>query len=196
MPGRQSSLVWVERPEVAQRLAELDDDGFGAALERQLQGLLGTIGEVSPRVLFPLSGLTARSFAQNRVALVGEAGHVIPPIGAQGLNLGLRDGAVLADCVAAARQAGEDIGGPSVVAGYDRMRRADVASRSTTIDLLNTSLLSPFVPVHLLRGAGLLALKSFGPLRRLIVREGLQPSFVEPALMREDGANKGTRPAA
>lgn len=184
MPGRASSLVWVERPDEAQRLAALDDAAFRTALEARMQGLLGTIGELSPRVVFPLSGLSARCFGQNRIALVGEAGHVIPPIGAQGLNLGLRDAAALADCVDAARREKRDIGGAETLAAYDRSRRADVASRAWSIDLLNRSLLSPLLPVHLMRGAGLFALRAFGPLRRFLIREGLQPSFAEPPLMR------------
>lgn len=185
MPGQCSSLVWVERPEVAEELAAADDTSFRRALEERLHGLLGSVGELSPRVVFPLSGLSAKAFGANRIALIGEAGHVIPPIGAQGLNLGLRDGASLADCVSEALGRGRDIGGPETLAAYDRARRADVTSRSWTIDLLNKSLLSPFVPVHLARGLGLFALKTISPLRRLVVREGLQPSFAEPTLMRE-----------
>ncbi|HRY08272.1 MAG TPA: UbiH/UbiF family hydroxylase [Hyphomicrobiaceae bacterium] len=185
MPGNRSSLVWVERPEVAAHLAADDDATFRRALEHRLHGLLGTIGELSPRVVFPLSGLTAKSFGKNRVALIGEAGHVIPPIGAQGLNLGFRDAAALADCVCEALSEGRDIGGDETLTAYDHARRADVASRSWSIDLLNKSLLSPVLPVHLARGAGLFALKSISPLRRLVIREGLQPSFVEPMLMRE-----------
>lgn len=184
LPGNRSSLVWVERPDVAEHLARADEAEFRRALEKRLHGLLGTIGELSPRVVFPLSGLSARTFAKNRVALIGEAGHVIPPIGAQGLNLGLRDGAALADCVTEALGVGRDIGGPETLAAYDRARRADVTSRSWTIDLLNKSLLSQFLPVHIARGAGLFALKTLSPLRRLVVREGLQPSFAEPSLMR------------
>jgi len=185
MPGNRSSLVWVERPEVAEQLAADDDATFRRALEHRLHGLVGAVGELSPRVVFPLTGLTAKCFGKNRVALIGEAGHVIPPIGAQGLNLGLRDAAALADCVSDALSEGRDIGDPETLAAYDRARRADVASRSWTIDLLNKSLLSPALPVHLARGAGLFALKTISPLRRLVVREGLQPSFAEPTLMRE-----------
>ena len=185
MPGNRSSLVWVERPDVAQNLATLDDGEFREILEQRLYGLLGSLGELSPRVVFPLSGLTAKVFGQSRVALIGEAAHVIPPIGAQGLNLGLRDGAALADCVTNARDGGRDIGGPETLANYDRARRADITARSWTIDILNKSLLSPFLPVHLARGAGLAALKTIQPLRRLVLREGLQPSFAEPSLMRE-----------
>jgi 2-octaprenyl-6-methoxyphenol hydroxylase len=182
-PGRASSLVWVERPAVARRLADLDDAAFRSALEARLQGLLGPIGEIGARGVFPLSGLTADVAGANRVALVGEAAHVIPPIGAQGLNLGFRDAAILADCVGDALQTGGDVGGPETLAAYARARRTDVAARAWSIDLLNRSLISGLLPVQLMRGLGLHALKAIKPLRRLAIREGLAPSFVTPRLM-------------
>jgi 2-octaprenyl-6-methoxyphenol hydroxylase len=187
LPGRASSLVWVERPDEAQRLSALDDTDFRAALEARLQGLLDPVGEMAPRAVFPLSGLTAARFGQNRVALVGEAGHVIPPIGAQGLNLGLRDAATLADCVASALGRGEDPGTPPVLEAYDARRRPDVTSRMATVDLLNRSLISDHVPVHLARGLGLIALKTLAPLRRRAVVEGLQPSTGLPDLLMPGG---------
>ena len=186
MPGRQSSLVWVERPDEAKRLKALPEDDFRSELEGRLQGLLGAIGNIGPRSLFPLSGLTAKPFGQRRVALVGEAGHVIPPIGAQGLNLGLRDAATIADGAAMAVREGRDPGSDDVLAAYSAARMADVTSRVWTVDVLNRSLLSGFVPVQLARGAGLTALKMLGPLRRALVREGLQPSGAIPHLMRDE----------
>lgn len=188
LPDLSSSLVWVERPEEAQRLAALDEAAFRTAVEIRLQGLLGALGKIAPRAVFPLSGLTAERFGGNRVALVGEAGHVIPPIGAQGLNLGIRDAAALADCVAEALAAGRDPGGSVALDAYSARRRSDVTSRITTIDVLNRSLISDFVPVHLARGMGLVALKTFGPLRRLAIREGLQPSQSLPSLLKPEGA--------
>lgn len=185
LPGRSSSLVWVERPAIAKRLAALDETALRATLEARLQGLLGPIGEIGPRGLFPLSGLTADVAGQNRVALVGEAAHVVPPIGAQGLNLGLRDAAMLVDCVADALAASRDIGGGETLAAYARARSADIASRAWSIDILNRSLISGFLPVQLARGLGLYALKTIAPLRRLAIREGLAPSFVAPRLMQE-----------
>ncbi len=193
-PGRASSLVWVEAPAVAQRLARLDDTAFRGALEARLQGLLGPVGEIGTRGLFPLTGLTADVAGRNRVALVGEALHVIPPIGAQGLNLGFRDAAVLADCVSDALAEGRDIGAPETLAAYARARAADVASRAWSIDLLNRSLISGFLPVQLLRGAGLHALKAISPLRRLAIREGLAPSFVTPRLMAAPQAGPAQSP--
>ena len=183
-PGNTSSLVWVDRPAIARRLAALDDAAFRAGLEARLQGLLGPIGEIGPRGVFPLSGLVAAESARNRIALVGEAAHVVPPIGAQGLNLGLRDAALIADCVGDAVQLGGDVGAPQTLAAYVRARRLDIATRAWSIDLLNRSLISGYLPVQLLRGLGLHALKTIGPLRRLAIREGLAPSHVAPRLMR------------
>jgi 2-octaprenyl-6-methoxyphenol hydroxylase len=168
---------------VARRLAAMDETTFRSTLEARLQGLLGPIGAIGPRGVFPLSGLTAECAGHNRVALVGEAAHVIPPIGAQGLNLGLRDAAILADCVGDALAAGADIGGAAVLSAFSRARRLDIASRAWSIDLLNRSLISDLVPVQLLRGSGLYALKTINPLRRLAIREGLAPSFLAPRLM-------------
>jgi len=192
--GRSSSLVWVDRPAIAQRLAALGDTAFRGALEARLQGLLGAIGEIGPRGVFPLSGLVAEIAARNRVALVGEAAHVIPPIGAQGLNLGLRDAALIADCVADALQLGGDIGSPLTLDAYARARRLDIVTRAWSIDLLNRSLISAYLPVQLMRGIGLHALRSIGPLRRLAIREGLAPSYVAPKLMREGQAASGEAP--
>lgn len=187
LPGLASSLVWVERPDEAQRLAALDDDAFRSALDERLQGLLGTIGEIIPRATFPLSGLTANAFGANRVALVGEAGHVIPPIGAQGLNLGLRDAATLAGCVATALAEGRDPGGAQTLDAYSAQRRPDVTSRIATVDVLNRSLISGLLPVHLARGLGIVALHALPPLRRFAIREGLQPSGELPDLLKPDG---------
>ncbi len=182
-PGTTSSLVWVERPDEAKRLAGLDEGEFRAVLEERLNGLLGPVGQIGPRGVFPLSGLTASPAGRERIALVGEAVHVIPPIGAQGLNLGLRDAASIADCVADALAVGGDIGAPGVLAAYDRMRAPDITSRVWSIDLLNRTLLSRATPVQALRGLGMHMLKSVGPLRRMAIREGLAPSFVSPRLM-------------
>jgi 2-octaprenyl-6-methoxyphenol hydroxylase len=195
MPGRQSgnasanisSLVWVETPGEAQRLAALDDAAFLIELGSHISGLLGTLSRVSPRKAFPLSGQTATVLAKNRCALIGEAGHVMPPIGAQGLNLSFRDAATLAELASDALSAGRDIGGDDVLAAYERQRRADVASRSWSIDLMNRSLLSEYTPVHLARGLGLTALKAIAPLRRALMREGVSPSFATPRLMRREG---------
>lgn len=184
MPGRASSLVWIESRDEAKRLDALDDGDFRRALERELHGLLGVIGTIGPRALFPLSALTVEQYGARRIALVGEAAHVIPPIGAQGLNLGFRDAAAFVDCVAAAAKEGRDIGGDDVLADYTRMRSGDVSSRVTAVDLLNRALLSPFLPLSLARGFGLYLLQNVGPLRREVIRRGVDPAGSPPRLMR------------
>lgn len=187
MPGRASSLVWVEEPAEAERLVALPESQFRRAIETRLNGLLGSVGEIGPRAMFPLSGLTPDVFGRNRVALVGESGHVIPPIGAQGLNLGFRDAATLADCVADALSEGRDIGGSAVMDRYTALRAPDVNGRITAVDILNRTLLSPYLPVHLLRGFGLHVLNLAGPLRRQLIQEGVQPAAYVPRLMRSGG---------
>lgn len=182
-PGNTSNLVWVETVQEAERLSALDDTAFVAELSKHLQGLLGRISLRTPRRMFPLSGQTADPMAQNRIALIGEAGHVIPPIGAQGLNLSFRDAATLADCAAAARDACEDIGGAKALHAYSKARHFDVTSRVWTVDLLNRSLLSQFTPIHAVRGLGLFALKSLTPLRHRLMREGIAPQQSMPKLM-------------
>lgn len=180
----RSSLVWVETPERAAVLRAISDEDFRAALGQRLQGLLGTLTHIEPRAVFPLSGLEAETMARKRIALVGEAGHVLPPIGAQGLNLGLRDAATLADCVEDALRAGSDIGGDNVLATYARRRSADVSARTFAVDLLNRSLLSTPPPFDAVRGVGLHALALSSTLRRAAMRQGLEPIGARPRLMR------------
>jgi len=188
LPGLESGLVWVERPAIAKRLVELDEDGFRVVLETRLQGLLGRVGAIGERRLFPLMGLTAEAYGRSRVVLIGEAGHVIPPIGAQGLNLGLRDAATVADCVAEAMARGEDVGGPEVTRHYHERRKVDVESRIMAVDILNRTLLSTLLPVSLLRGFGMHLIRSFGPLKKALIRQGLEPSGPRPTLMESGGA--------
>ena len=136
------------------------------------------------RGIFPLVVETAQAFSAKRIVLVGEAAHVVPPIGAQGLNLGLRDAATIAEIVADARRDGLDIGDAGVLGRYERQRRADVTSRAIAVDLLNRSLLTDFVPVHGARGLSLYLVDRIGPLRRAMMREGVAPAVSQPRLMR------------
>jgi 2-octaprenyl-6-methoxyphenol hydroxylase len=174
----------MEAPHEARRLADLDPAAFAAELEERLQGVLGDIGELEPRAIYPLSGRRALSMGARRIALVGEAAHVVPPIGAQGLNLGLRDAAELADCVSAAALRGEDIGGEATLGAYDRARAVDVATRSLSIDLLNRSLLADILPVEALRALAVHALAGMPMLRRLLMQEGAGVAGPLPSLMR------------
>jgi 2-octaprenyl-6-methoxyphenol hydroxylase len=134
--------------------------------------------------VFPLAVETARSFGLNRIALVGEAAHLIPPIGAQGLNLGLRDAATIGELVVSARRHGGDVGASELLRRYDTLRRADATSRTVAVDLLNRTLLSDFLPVQSARGLGLYLIDRIAPLRRAVMREGVAPSASQPRLMR------------
>src|SRR4051812_36347071 len=183
LPGLRSSLVCVLEPEVAEQLGALDAPALSAEIERRSHSILGKVSVEDGRGVFPLAVETAQSFGRDRVALVGEAAHVIPPIGAQGLNLGLRDAATIAELVAAAHRAGADAGAPELLASYDRMRRTDVTSRTAAVDVLNRSLLSDFLPVQGARGFGLYLLDKITPLRRAVMREGVEPA-AQPRLMR------------
>ena len=184
LPGNRSSLVWVLDPDAADELAVLDDLSLAVRIEQAAHSILGKLTVEPGRGMFPLAVSTARRLAGERIALVGEAAHVLAPIGAQGLNLGLRDAATIAELVVAAHRAGRDIGGADVTSHYDRMRRTDVGSRTLAINLLNRSLLSDFLPVQSARGLGLYLLDRIGPLRRAVMREGVAPAAGQPRLMR------------
>ena len=171
LPGKRSSLVWAMRPEDATLRAALPAAELAGAIEQRMDSMLGKTTIDSDVQSYPFSGMIARSFADDRVVLIGEAGHVFPPIGAQGLNLGLRD---VLDFVEAIRERG--IADPhGIVRHYNRLRRADIASRTFGVDMLNRSLLNGLLPVQLIRSAGLSALSHIAPLRHFAMREGMDP---------------------
>jgi 2-octaprenyl-6-methoxyphenol hydroxylase len=170
-------VVWVSATRDAERLMALSDDELSEAAERQSHSILGRVQAEAGRNLFALTIERPEQFASHRIALVGESAHVVPPIGAQGLNMGLRDAADIADIAGGAISLGEDPGSAAVLARYQSARRADVASRMIAIDVANRSLLSDFLPMQSLRAAGMHLLGSFGPLRRLAMREGLAPTW-------------------
>ncbi|MCX5493960.1 UbiH/UbiF family hydroxylase [Kaistia dalseonensis] len=172
LPGLHSAVVCVERPEEAERLSKLDDEALALEFERRSHALLGRIRIDGSRQVFPLSGQTARHFAARRIALIGEAAHVFPPIGAQGLNLGLRDAAVFAGVVGDHLA---DPGASEALAAYDRQRTGDILSRTTAVDALNRTLLTGFLPVQMMRGIGLFALDRVPMLKRAVMRQGLAP---------------------
>ena len=193
--GDRCSIVWVTSPKEAERLMALSDDELSDATEQQSHSIFGRVRVEPGRHLFPLAIEQPRQFARRRVVLVGEAAHVIPPIGAQGLNLGLRDAGDIADIVRDAMAAGEDPGAPPALRRYEWARRGDVLSRTFVIDIANRSLLSDFLPMQSLRAAGLHLIGSIGPLRRLAMREGLSPSW-RPARQSRQGGYPPTGPDA
>ena len=176
LPGDRSSVVWVNAPPEAARLAALDDDKLSARIERQAHFHLGEMHVEGGRHVFPLAFEQPTGLATNRVALIGEAAHVVPPIGAQGLNLGLRDAIAIADVAAHELATRCDPGSTQALIRYEQLRKADVIARSTVIDLANRTLLADFVPLQAIRAIGMKLLDKVGPLRRLVMREALAKS--------------------
>lgn len=182
--GHRSSLVWVMGEMAAKRLAALDDAALVLAIENQAQAMLGSMRIDGPRGLVPMRGMSLPSPVAARLALIGEAAHVFPPIGAQGLNLGLRDAAALRDAVVKVVADGRDPGSHDALAAFGRGRTRDARLRTLAVDTLNRSLLASLLPVDALRGLGLLAMTTITPLRRLVMREGVLPRLNAPSLMR------------
>jgi 2-octaprenyl-6-methoxyphenol hydroxylase len=170
LPGRRSSIVWMMAPEEAERHAAMDDKALGLAIEKRTRSILGRMTIDGPRGATPMGGLSVERFTAPRVALVGEAAHVFPPIGAQGLNLGMRDVQSLLDSISR-----DDPGAAGGLAAYEASRQGDVRTRTGAVDALNRSLLADFLPVDFARGFGLLALDTIAPLRRMVMRQGLNP---------------------
>lgn len=184
LPGQRSSLVWVGEPAAIRGFAAKDDVQLAAAIERRAHSMLGGMSIEGGRSTFPLAVETATHLASERIALVGEAAHLLPPIGAQGLNLGLRDAALIAELVADARRRKADIGAPALLNRYDLARAVDVKSCTLAVDVLNRSLLSAFAPIQSTRGLSLHALNRVGALRRVLMRQGVAPTASQPRLMR------------
>jgi 2-octaprenyl-6-methoxyphenol hydroxylase len=172
LKGKRSSLVWVVNPDRAEMLLALDDVALAQRIEDMMQSMLGKVTiDIRPQA-WPLSGMVPLSFASKRTILIGEAAHVFPPIGAQGLNLGTRDVETLIRAIASDPS---DPGSDRVIYAYDRGRRPDILARTGSVDALNRSLLSPMLPAQIARGVGLEMLRSFAPLRAFFMREGLRP---------------------
>lgn len=170
LPGDRVSLVWVERPERAEAILALNAGAFSDAASQRAQFIHGAMRLDSQPAIFPLKASLADRFAARRTVLVGEAAHLFPPIGAQGLNLGFRDVAALRGVLA--RHA-SDPGAPAALAAYHDARHADIRSRTLAVDLLNRSLLTDFLPVQAARGFGLALATSVPAVRRTLIRQGL-----------------------
>ncbi len=181
MAGLRSSLVWMERPARAAEIMALDDQDLAAEIQVVTHGNLGLISAIGARKAFPMKGLTARRFAKSRTLLVGEAAHMVPPIGAQGLNMSLRDAALAADLILG----NEDAGAAAVLTEYNKLRRAEVLPRQQAVNFMNRSLLEGFLPLEAARVAGFTAIKLVPPLKRAVMRRGIAPVRNTPFAMRE-----------
>lgn len=178
----RSSLVWSLTPKEASRITALDDDEFSRLLYENSHAILGEITSVEPRKAFPITGLKLDKFAENRIALVGEAAHVIPPIGAQGMNLGLRDAAHLIDILKNAPSNHDLIA--KITDEYNKSRKTDIMSRTFVIDMLNKSLLLNNISLRSIRTAGLTILRNSKSMRQMIMQQGLGEKQSLPELMK------------
>jgi 2-octaprenyl-6-methoxyphenol hydroxylase len=165
LPGKRSSLVWMMEPKKAERLARLSDKALTQEVEKQAQFILGSMSMEGDRGLIPMAGLKVNQYANHQIALVGEAAHVFPPIGAQGLNLGFRD-------VSSLLEAFKGHHGQEALTKYNAARQADVKLRTAAVDLMNKSLLADYLPLDLARSIGLLTIASIPPLRRFMMQRG------------------------
>jgi 2-octaprenyl-6-methoxyphenol hydroxylase len=184
MTGNRSSIVWTEDADLAPRLLALPEAEFAAELRVRFGGFLGAVEPVGPRWAYPLALLQAERYVARRLALVGEAAHVIHPIAGQGLNIGIRDIAALAEAIVDARRLGLDIGDDSVLERYQRWRRADALLLAAVTDALNRLFSNRIGPVQLARDAGLAIVNRLPPLKRLLMRHAMGMLGDRPRLAR------------
>lgn len=172
LPGKHSSLVWVEAPEKAADLLNLSLEKLSAEISEKSHYLLGDVTVQNKPMAYPLSGLTAIECGRGKTVLIGESAHVFPPIGAQGMNLGIRDIKVLNELLINTKIShADDV--DDLVTSYSAKRKTDIAIRTKAVDALNRSLLTEFLPVHLGRGLGLYALNNIPSARKFVMRQGL-----------------------
>jgi 2-octaprenyl-6-methoxyphenol hydroxylase len=180
LPEDRSSLVWMEKPSRIAELEALSDAELAAEIQLESHGILGRISEIGPRATYAMKIQNAKTYAASRVLLIGEAAHQMPPIGAQGLNLSLRDAAHAVDLIVNE----EDPGNERVVSEYRELRRGDADLRLQAVGLLNTSLLSDFLPATVARVMGLSAAGFVPQLRKFVMQHGLSPQSGLPFAMR------------
>ncbi|HEV2100655.1 MAG TPA: UbiH/UbiF/VisC/COQ6 family ubiquinone biosynthesis hydroxylase [Stellaceae bacterium] len=185
-PGRRgrSSIVWTERTERTGRLVALPDAAFAAELASRFGDFLGAIEPVGPRWSYPVGLMLAERYTDRRLALVGEAAHVIHPIAGQGLNLGIRDVAALAEIIIDARRLGLDIGDDALLLRYQQWRRLDALLLAAVTDGLNRLFSNTITPLRLVRDLGLAAVDRLPPLKRFLMRDAMGVTGHLPRLVR------------
>jgi len=184
MTGDRSSVVWTEHADLAPRLLALPEAEFAAELRARFGDFLGEISPIGPRWAYPLALLQAERYVARRLALVGEAAHVIHPIAGQGLNIAIRDVAALAELIVDQRRLGLDIGDQAVLECYERWRRPDAVLLAAVTDGLNRLFSNTIPPVRLARDIGLAVVNRLPPLKRLLMRHAMGTLGDRPRLAR------------
>ena len=165
LQGQRSSLVWTEAPQTARALLAMAPTDLAERIEAVMGSSLGAVEVIDPVQSFPLHLVMAHDFFANRLALVGDAAHVIHPLAGQGLNLGLKDVAVLAEVLVDAARLGEDIGALGTLKRYQARRRADTAVMAMATDGLNRLFSNDVAPLRAVRDLGLSVVDRLGPLK-------------------------------
>ncbi|HKM87316.1 MAG TPA: ubiquinone biosynthesis hydroxylase [Xanthobacteraceae bacterium] len=184
LKGRRSSIVWTETTPEAERIVALPDDAFHAELEQRFKLHLGDITTVGARRVHPLGFFVARSFIAERIALIGDAAHVIHPVAGQGLNMGLKDVAALAEVIVDAARLGLDPGAATVLERYQRWRRFDTMTMGLATDGLNRLFSNHSAVLRLARDVGLGMVDRVPGLKRLFIREAAGLVGEVPKLLR------------
>jgi 2-octaprenyl-6-methoxyphenol hydroxylase len=188
LTGNRSSLVWTERQDIAPAMMALPNAEFDAEIARRFGAHLGKTSCEDLRWSYPLRFHLARSYVKGRFALAGDAAHGIHPIAGQGLNLGLKDAAALADVVLEAASLGLDPGGPDVLSRYERWRRFDSFTMAMATDGLNRLFSNDIAPLRLARDLGMGIVDRIGPLRRFFMRHAGGDIGRLPRLMKGEAA--------
>ena len=184
LPGRQSSIVWNERRAEARALLALEPEDLTRQLEHRFTPKLGEISLASRVEAFPFRFQIARRFVAGRLALVGDAAHVVHPVAGQGLNLGLRDVAALAETIVGEMRLGLDPGAPGPLAAYQRQRRFDVAASGLGLDALNRLFSNDLAPLRFVRDLGLRVVDRAPPLKDMLIAEAGGAGSGAPKLLR------------
>jgi 2-octaprenyl-6-methoxyphenol hydroxylase len=180
----RSSIVWTERDELAPAMLALNDVEFAQEIALRFGDSLGAIAVAGPRWAYPLSLLQADRYTDLRLALVGDAAHVIHPIAGQGLNLGLRDVAAIAECIVDAHRLGLDIGAADILERYARWRRFDNLALLAVTDGLVRLFSTDMAPVRIARDIGLAAVQRLPGLKRFFMRHAMGVVGDPPRLVR------------
>jgi 2-octaprenyl-6-methoxyphenol hydroxylase len=188
MTGKRSSLVWTERDALAPRLMKLPDDEFNAEIASRFGNHLGATESAGPRWSYPLKFHLARAYVKPRFALAGDAAHGIHPIAGQGLNLGLKDAAALAEIVLDAARLGLDFGSVDLLRRYERWRRFDSFTLAAATDALTRLFSNDIAPLRAVRDLGMGIVDRIGPARRFFMRHAGGDVGKLPRLMRGEAA--------
>lgn len=180
----RTNIVWTETPAIADALMKMSEADFLAELRARFGSHLGALTMAGPRFVYPLALQIAEKLVGDRMALIGDAAHGVHPIAGQGLNVGLRDVAALAECIVEGVRVGLDPGDSEILARYERWRRFDSTSMALVMDAFNRIFSNDFAPLRQWRGRGMALIDAVPPARRFFMREAAGGSGALPKLLK------------